>query len=81
MILQTAGNATAGNATAPEPPATMVVQRERRKVIRVPLKIGGPGFALPGLSNAQRKVQAAGDSRDAPLSSLCHKHQLRQIVP
>lgn len=49
-------NATAGgNATAAEP-ETMVVQRERRRTIRVPLKIGGPGFVRPGLSDEQRKV-------------------------
>jgi hypothetical protein len=51
-----AGNATAaGNATEPQP-QTMVVQRERRRTIRIPLKIGGPGFVRPGLNNEQRKV-------------------------
>ena len=50
-------NATAGgNGTQPEEPPTMVVQRERRRTIRVPLKIGGPGFVLPGTSEAQRAV-------------------------
>lgn len=59
-----AGNATAGgaangtaNGTTAEPePKTMVVQRERRRTLRIPLKIGGPGFVRPGLSDEQRKV-------------------------
>lgn len=68
-----AANATAGgNATVAEP-KTMVVQRERRRTIRVPLKIGGPGFVRPGLSDEQRKVlmqrmravQAADDAKRA----------------
>jgi hypothetical protein len=33
-----------------------VVQRERRRTLRIPLKIGGPGFVRPGLNDEQRKV-------------------------
>lgn len=34
---------------------TKVVQKERKKIIRVPLTVGGPGLAFPGLSPADRK--------------------------
>lgn len=39
--------------------ATKVVQRERKRVIRVPLAVGGPGLVSPGLSDAERKGLAA----------------------
>lgn len=52
----TDGNSTAGNSTAAAPPATKVVQRERKRVIRVPLAVGGAGYAFPGLSADQMKV-------------------------
>lgn len=52
----TDGNSTAGNSTAAAPPATKVVQRERKRVIRVPLTVGGAGYAFPGLSAEQMKV-------------------------
>lgn len=66
LTRQAVGDATAGaaNATEPEPPATMVVQRERRRTIRVPLKIGGRGFLLPGLSAAQRQVLLKSETTD-----------------
>ena len=51
-----AANATANGTTAEPEPQTMVVQRERRRTLRIPLKIGGPGFVRPGLSDEQRKV-------------------------
>jgi len=48
-------NATAaGNVTAAAT-VTKVVQKERKKIIRVPLTVGGPGLAFPGLSPADRK--------------------------
>jgi hypothetical protein len=51
-----AANATANGTTANPEPQTMVVQRERRRTLRIPLKIGGSGFVRPGLSDEQRKV-------------------------
>lgn len=51
-----AANATTNGTTAEPKPQTIVVQRERRRTLRIPLKIGGPGFVRPGLSDEQRKV-------------------------
>ncbi|KAK9811690.1 hypothetical protein WJX72_008444 [[Myrmecia] bisecta] len=51
-----------------EPVKTRTVTKEKKRTLRLPLKIGGPGFALPSLSDEQikasRKVLAALNSKD-----------------
>ena len=49
-------NATTVAAPPPPPPAMEIVTKTRRKSVRVPLKIGGPGFVRPGMTAEQRKV-------------------------
>ena len=50
------GNDTAGASPPPAAPAMEAVKKTRRKLLKLPLKLGGPGFLYPGMTDAQRKV-------------------------
>lgn len=54
--VQDANASTAGNDTTTPAPATKVVQRERKRVTRVPLTVGGAGYTFPGLTADQMQV-------------------------
>ena len=51
------GNDTAGKPNPPAAPAMETVKKTRRKLLKLPLKLGGPGFLYPGMTDAQRKVR------------------------
>ena len=56
--LQTSAEVNDTTVAAPAAPAMETVTRTRRKVLRLPLKLSGPGFLRPGMTDAQRKVPA-----------------------
>ena len=58
-------------ATPPAPPAMETVTKTRRKALRTPLRMGGPGLARPGLTAQQLRVWLVSFTRAWNL--LCAK--------
>ena len=57
-----AANATSATATETQPVEYEEVTKTRKKTVRLPLTVAGPGLVMPGMSPEQLKVQHLAES-------------------
>ena len=75
-----ADNETDANTTATAAPVFKDVTKTRKKTIRTPLKIGGPGFVLPPLPADKVKVQLLKYLAPASLWNVVSSQQAHKLA-